>query len=214
MYLKNRITHDKSITEKDCHDICQAVKKISEIWLGMSIDSPQEKYQKIIKTETFDDTEIKAIVFKIITVLTEVNAGGMALKSIVKSKFSHLQFHMWLVVLEVWGCYNPGGGGFHNNELIRSVADLRVGIVHIKEFKECGIWKEAEILLRVIEKISDSLQSKERRRSSNSENEDNISELQPLNAGFLLPITCGHSGQLNSLERSSYDRHLCNANFA
>lgn len=214
MYLKNQIIHDMAVTEKDCHEICQSVEKISDAWLGMAVNSPQDKYQKIVKTETFDDNEIKAIVYKIMTVLTEINAGGMALKNIVRSKLVHLQFHMWLAVLEVWGCYNPGDSSFHSNGLVRSIADLRVGIVHIKEFRECEIWKEAEIILRVIEKISDSIQSKMRRRSSNSENEDNISELQPLNAGLLMPITCGHSGQFSNLERSAYDRHLCNANFA
>ncbi|OMJ87230.1 hypothetical protein SteCoe_11072 [Stentor coeruleus] len=213
IYLKNLINHNKTITEKDCHDICLSIKRISDIWLNMAIDNPQDKYQKIIKTETFDDNEMKTIVNKIIMVITEVNAGGMALKDIIRSKFVHLQFYMWLVVLEVWGCYGPGAERFHNTELVRSIADLRVGIVHMKEFTECRIWKDAEVILRVIEKISDSFQLKAR-KSSNSENEDNISELQPLNAGFLMPIACGHSGQFSNMERNSYDRHLCNANFA
>lgn len=213
MYLKNRLNHTSVLTERDCEDMCKSLKNVYDLWLSLSNDTKFEKHQKVARTEAFEEIDLKSVINRVILVLSEIDSGGLSLKSLVKSNFLHLQFHIWLMVFEVWGCFNNGICGYQTTSLIRPIADLRVCVSNIKEFQDCIISKDIETILKVVEKICANLQSKARKLSENRENEENIAQLQPGDAGFLLPITCGHSGQFNNMERSYYDRHLSNASF-
>ncbi|OMJ70941.1 hypothetical protein SteCoe_30978 [Stentor coeruleus] len=212
MHLKNRISHKSVLTERDCEDMCKSLKNVYDLWVSLSNEKKSEKFQKVARTEAFEETDLKTLMNRVILALSEIDSGGLSLKSLVKSNFLHLQFHIWLMVFEVWGCFNNGICGYQVTSLIRPIADLRVCASNIKEFEDCIISKDIETILKVVEKICANLQSKARKRTENKENDDNAAELQPGDAGFLLPITCGHSGQFNSIERSFYDRHLSNAN--
>lgn len=210
VYSKNNLNHTSILTQNDCDELCIALKKIIMAW---QMQNPEKTdTARIMKTEA-EDQDYKNFLNKIVETITDIDSCGLPLKSIMKEKFLHLQIHLWLCALEVWG-FNTSISRYCNNiSLTRGVMDIRMCIQRIKVYESCTIIPELETMLRIFEKISENLQAKAQKRLI-YDNDTSLSQLWTIRAGYIMPITCGHCGIFSSLERSCYDRHLCNASFA
>lgn len=211
-YLKNHLFLLGFPTKQDCEEICQSLKNVNDLYTSLNTESSLEKF-KVIHTESNEEQDIKIISCRIISILTDLNAGGLSLKSIVKSNFPNLQFYMWLNILEIWGCYSSVTGCYSKCQIYHSVTELKIGLSQIKEIGSLAICKDIEKILKIVEKVCGNLKIKNKKRPG-LENDEISVPLQNYRAGFLMPISCGHSGQYNNLEMEVLDKHLYNAKFA
>ncbi|OMJ81833.1 hypothetical protein SteCoe_17595 [Stentor coeruleus] len=210
VYLKNKSTHTSILTQNDCNELCIALKKIIEIWQKKNPEKTE--IARVMRTEA-EDQEYKSFLNKIIDTITDIESCGLPLKSLLEGKFLYLQVHLWLCVLEVWGLNKNFSRYYNYISITKGVMDIRINIQRIKMYENCTIIPELETLLRIFEKISEELQIKAQKQLS-YDNDTSMSQLWMKKAGYIMPVTCGHCGIFSSLERSCYDRHLCNASFA
>jgi alpha/beta superfamily hydrolase len=169
------------------------------------IDSYTEKQQIIIKTEYFEELDLNYSLKKVTSALNEVDAGGMRLIDINKFDYPELRLFVWLISLELWGCFNDGVIAVTSNVMIKTIAVLRLSVLELKELQGFPAVKDIEVVINALETILHGIQEKGR-TSSVSDQSSNEEEYR--NVGFLLPIACGHNGQFSITEKALYQRHL------
>ena len=76
------------------------------------------------------------------------------------------------------------------------------------------VYKDIEIITKILEKILDYLQEKLNNHTiSLVRSQSLIIESDTHKNGFLMILECGHSGQFNQIERRIYEKHLAKAKF-
>ena len=214
-------------------------RSIGTVVQGLSQISGQSNYQ-LLGRETdaaVEDESLLATIYRLYGVLDELDAGGKPLTGIYSGKDSpknlsksKLALQMWLIVLDVWGSYDGNSTDIQNSRA-KSLSKVQNTIEELQ-----AIYRENEhvtnpLLVQLFLQVQTIIQNltkilhflEERNQSSTGKSSSLASTLPEKSvckvimeyskAGYLIPISCGHSGPFNSPEKLLYEAHLIRVRF-
>ena len=184
---------------------------------------------KDVEVNIEDDT-VNSLLFRIYTVLDSIDAGGKPLSSISLEKNSLLSLKLWIMVLDIWGSYLPIESININLTRINAVEKLQESIIELKQiFTDheystspiiIDICKEAKILEKSFAKILVYLKNQIPNTVNSSDSSREFDEVCTFRhhfeydkAGYLLPLSCGHSGHFSNAEIALLETHLTRISF-
>lgn len=195
-------------------NVCKYAKQFKG--LDSSLENYKESYILVGKeSEVLEDDSITSVAFKIFKGL-EVDAGGIHLSD-VKTE-SELQ--NWVRVIQTWGSFLPIGSNFVGKDKaiqkIRASAELMGTIFRENEFivnnSVIGLCRQAKFLKTGLEKVLKCLENFNRTNTEElTIRDDDGNEMY--HAGYLVPVTCGHSGKYSEEERDMVRYHLKQVKF-
>ena len=219
LYLSNKWNNIKWIASNtEIQEFFKSWKLLEKQWeIICSQDKDINKPRYILNTEENEDNSENAAKFIVETVMdifNNINAGGMSLRNLMNTKHFKMQFRIWAMVIEIWGSDRGEYKNFNDKAKIKAIEDLQTAISKIKSRENVLVYKDIEIITKILEKILDYLQEKLNNHTiSLVRSQSLIIESDTHKNGFLMILECGHSGQFNQIERRIYEKHLAKAKF-
>lgn len=189
-------------------------------------------YQPLGKElENNEDESVNQLLFKIFNVLDNLDAGGKPLSTVPMNKNKELSLKLWLMVLDIWGSFLPIEPSEINLTRSRALEKLVESIKELKQSFEdneyssntviVDICREVKNLEKCLSKIvvylRNQVASGERISGDFSSDREEISTFRHHfeydKAGYLIPLSCGHSGRFNQPELTLLETHLARIGF-
>ena len=204
---------------------------------GLSQLSGQSNYQ-LLGRETdsaAEDEALLATIYRLYGVLDDLDAGGKPLTSVYAGKTSKkalnrakLSLQMWLIVLDVWGSFDGNNSDLQTSRS-KSVQKVTATVEELQSiYREnehvtnpllVQLFLQVQTIVQSLIKIAHFLEERMQTTKSGS-----LASTQPertvckviteySKAGYLIPLTCGHSGPFNAPEKLLYEAHLVRVRF-
>ncbi|OMJ78947.1 hypothetical protein SteCoe_21119 [Stentor coeruleus] len=182
-------------------------------------------------SEGNDDEIVNNLLCQVFTVLDNLDAGGKLLSSVLVDKNKELSMKLWLMVLDVWGSFLPVEPAEINmtraralEKLVNSVRELKEALEeheYSSEIAIVDICRETKNLEKCLSKIIVYLRNQvfvsDKIVGDLSPGREEIStfrhHFEYEKAGYLLPLSCGHSGRYDQSELSLLETHLVRIGF-
>ena len=179
-----------------------------------------------------EEDMVKNLLQRVFTVFDSLDAGGKPLSLVYSGKQKMESLKQWIICLDVWGCYLPvlpGDLGLYRaraeDKLKLAIEDLNA-IFHEHEYSTngtiveiCREIKDIEIcltkLLHYVQSRFESLSSNKSSQASTVPEQIHMTKgkFEYARVGYLIPLTCGHSGPYNTPEKLLYEAHLSRVRF-
>lgn len=205
LFMSNKLEIVKNLI--DAHDywsLFKSLKALTEMSKSEIEYKEINRYLPITKTEFGDDIDLKSVLNKFMSILNDLDAGGMPLGSVFNNKNPEIGLFLWILVLQTWGSSSSGTFLTSEQAIETSLNDMKIIIIQIKNPEGFQIRSHLETVSEVLDKILRKAQEK----ASVSSGETARFHDGTSRSGFLLPVKCGHSGQLSPSEKTSYEKHL------
>jgi hypothetical protein len=199
---------------------------------GLSQLSGQSNYQ-LLGRETdsaADDESLLATIYRLYGVLDELDAGGKPLTSVYAGKDTKkalsrakLVLQMWLIVLDVWGSFDGNSTDLQTSRS-KSLHKVRTTVEDLQSiYREnehvtnpllIQLFLQVQTIIQSLTKVNHYLEERVQTGKSGSLAstlpERSVCKVitEYAKAGYLIPLSCGHSGPFNAPEKLLYEAHL------
>lgn len=189
-------------------------------------------YQQIDKEiENADDEVITSLLHKVFGILDGVDSGGKTLTSMYMEKEKLLSIKLWIMVLDIWGTFYPIDPGEINSTRLKSLDKLQETIMDLKQMFSDNEYATNATVIDICKEIKNLEKSFSKilmyLKNQIIVTPKNLGDLSPgrdefttcrhhyeyEKAGYLIPLTCGHSGRFNNSELLLLETHLTRIGF-
>ncbi|CAG9310833.1 unnamed protein product [Blepharisma stoltei] len=187
------------------------------------------QYQLMVKeSDCIEDDVVSYVLEKLFGVLDVLDAGGKPIANIVFDKDRKYSLNLWLIVLEIWGSYLPLNPDI-NDYAGRTIQKIKNTIEEMEsiyaEYEIISnptvviICNEIKAVEKLLYKILDYFQtnSSHQMKAISQISSEILTTTSRTNdfsrAGYLIPISCGHSGNYDDAEKLLLEEHLIQVGF-
>lgn len=189
------------LTQSETTFTLESMRKIQKI--GNYIKSSDRALKKIKKRGSIDSGNLlKTLTCYLNEILVTLDAGGQSFMDLFVESNAE-QLRSWVCVLGLWGSTPEVYSNLNSNNIQSALAKFKLGTAElrsiIEEYQKSNS-DEVHLLLKDFKVILEFLEKCQAWLGDVNANERIT--------GKLLPLTCGHNGSFNSLERFLYEQYL------
>lgn len=175
------------------------------------------KYQAIVlQTDKIHEESLLSSLERLFEVVNRIEAAGKSFFDILSGSHNKLAFVIWLFSLDIWGSGLVIPGEKLTSHM-KSVNSIRSGLQEIQSILDEYEKSENIIIQQVFKDINivfnafiEILGAMEERCGISSDLDETLDKIQIdySKAGVLIPLSCGHSGMLNSAEKYFLSKYI------
>lgn len=188
------------------------------------------QFQSVEKEHDGIEETVNALLFRVFNILDSFDAGGKLLSGISIENDGMLSIKLWIMVLDIWGCFLPMDPSDINSTRIRALERLEYYINELRiifadhEYSVNSTVIEINKYCKVLEKcLAKIMVYLKNQLPTNRLSDGELSGREELGtlrhhyeydkAGYLLPLSCGHSGRYSISELEVLETHLMRIGF-
>jgi hypothetical protein len=194
----------------ELEDFCKRLAYLMAKYLRTIEDDVIEKRKTTLKTEINEETD-PLFHYKFLNLISELDACGVPLKSVISSKNPSFILHLWLQTLEIWGSFNGFFFSIDLSPLTRSISDMQECIASLCKLEKHEDFLNFSSISSYLQRIMTHIQSTLNRSSLTFRSE--CASLDYSKAGAFMLVNCGHGGHFNNMNRHNLEIHLTHSSF-
>lgn len=211
-------------------------RSIGTLIQGLSYISGQSNYHMLgpDTDAVLEDEVMLGTIYRLFGVVGEMDAGGKSLTAVCpaagkEGKEGLRALQMWLIVLDKWGSYSISMGELSDPKQL-SIQKCRTTILNLTSISEENqhlsnpflqqLFSHTQQITYYLSKVLAYLEAANPetpagRCTPSTDAEQSVSKATDEfnKAGYLLPLTCGHSGPLSVQEKAVLELHLSRVQF-
>ena len=185
------------------------------------------EYEQLNDISVFEEEHLKNVLNRVFGILDSLDSGGKPLSSVYMEKKHKESLKLWLIVLDIWGSFVPILPGDLDKSHERAIEKVKQSVEELDAlFKEnqhsidqviIDICRQVKILQNSLVEVLHYLEeqpSNPKLSVSESQNSTFLTgrgNIEYSRAGYLIPLSCGHSGHYNPPEKLLLQAHLTRA---
>ena len=176
--------------------------------------APVSTYQPLNDdSELFEVEGFRNGLLKLKNILNGIDAGGLPLMQCLKAKRPEEALLAWVMVLDLWG---TPVHSLRISQLQYAVELLKVIVKELTVLMNIqGIKTEIVAVHLALDAVKTHIEARIDNSDSKSlgASQEFKNGIEHENAGFLIPISCGHGGPFSTQEKMIYEQHLLKSRF-